>query len=260
MHSPETVAFEIYLGKKKKRNGKYRDPIITIWHHDPEKDGTDDSCGWFIRSRHIKEGIIDKVAKDFEFEWDRTFTSSSGFTYNSGWFNPLGENILSVQAIVLNMYLIAYRIALNPDNKIEPGKMWDKSYKFLNKHLVEIMLFAENNTDSMRDIIVRKYEIGCDEKYTPERRKEWIKECASIVVCDIMRKTRPWYKHPKWHIHHWNIQFHPLQKIKRRFWDKCSVCGKRGFKQSAMSDWNGTKLWHQECDNSIKQPIKSDLQ
>ena len=32
MFDPDTVAFE-FLG-------------ITIWHHDPCKDGTDDSCGW----------------------------------------------------------------------------------------------------------------------------------------------------------------------------------------------------------------------
>lgn len=256
MHSPKSVAFEIYLGKKKKKNGQYRDSFITIWHNDPEKDGTDDSCGWFIRSRHIQDGIIDKVVKEFEFEWDRTFKSESGHVYNSGWFNPEGENILSVQAIVFNMYLRAYKVALNPDDKIDPGKMWDKAYKFLNKHLVEIMLFAENNTDSMRDSIVRKYERGCGEEYTSAKRKYWIRDCASIVTTDIMRKVRPWYKHPKWHIHHWSIQFHPIQKIKRRFWDKCSICGKRGFKTTAMSDWHGTKRWHQECDTTIKVHIK----
>jgi hypothetical protein len=67
------------------------------------------------------------------------------------------------------------------------------------------------------------------------------------------RYHRKWYQHPKWHIKHWSIQFHPLQRIKRRYWDKCSVCGKRGFKGSAMGDWNGTKLWHEECDTSCQK-------
>lgn len=257
MHSPETVAFEIYLGKKKKKNGNYRIPLITIWHNDPCNDGSDDSCGWFIRGRHVKEGVIKKVAKEFEFEWDRTFKGNNGFLYNSGWFNPQGDNILSVQAIVLNMYLRAYKIALNPEGKIDAGKMWDKAYKFINKHLVEIILFAENNTDSMRDSIVRKYERGCNEEYTAAKRESWIENCASIVTCDIMRKVRPWYKHPKWHIRHWSIQFPPLQQFKRRWWDKCSVCGKRGFKGAAMSDWYGTKRWHQECDKSSK-PVANE--
>lgn len=258
MHSPETLAFEIYLGRKKRKNGSYREPIITIWHNDPEKDGTDDSCGWFIRSRHVKKGIIDEVAKGFEFEWDRTFTGENGFVYNTGWFNPQGENILSVGAIVLNMYLRAYKIAMNPNDKIDPGKMWDRAYKFLNKNMAQIMLFAENNTDSMRDTLIRKYEIGCNEEYTPAKREYWIKNCASIVVCDILRKTRPWYKHPRWHIHHWNIQINPLKRLKRRFWDKCSVCGKRGFKETAIGDWYGKTIWHQECDRSNKVPVKEE--
>lgn len=260
MHSPETLAFEIYLGKKKKKNGHYRNPLITIWHNDPEKDGTDDSCGWFIRGRHVQKGIIDKVVKEFEFEWDKTFKGENGFIYNCGWFNPQGENVLSVNAIVLNMYLRAYKIAMNPNDKIDPGKMWDRSWKFLNKNLAQIYYFAENNTDSMRDSIVRKFERGCGEEYTKERRQAWINNCASIVVCDILRKMRPWYKHPRWHIHHWSIQIHPLQRLKRLFWDKCCVCGKRGFKSSPMSDWHGTKLWHQECDQTAKVPVKGDLQ
>lgn len=49
MHDPMTVAFEI---KYPWKNGRltdlfpkgYRDPFITIWHVDPEKDGSDDSC------------------------------------------------------------------------------------------------------------------------------------------------------------------------------------------------------------------------
>lgn len=34
MYDPWTVAFSLY-------------PFLTIWHKDPEKDGTDDSCDWF---------------------------------------------------------------------------------------------------------------------------------------------------------------------------------------------------------------------
>lgn len=47
MHDPMTVAFEIKLPFRSEKN-KYKS-LITIWHVDPEKDGSDDSCGWFIR-------------------------------------------------------------------------------------------------------------------------------------------------------------------------------------------------------------------
>ena len=62
MHSPETVAFEIYLGRKQKKNGNYRTPLITIWHHDPEKDGTDDSCGAWAKKEKIKPDLNHKCS------------------------------------------------------------------------------------------------------------------------------------------------------------------------------------------------------
>lgn len=54
MHDPMTVAFEIrqpWGGKtypmKDGSTWHYRPALITIWHVDPERDGSDDSCGWF---------------------------------------------------------------------------------------------------------------------------------------------------------------------------------------------------------------------
>lgn len=238
MHDPKTVAHEIYLGGKKKKNGNYRSPFITIWHNDPETDGTDDSCGWFIRIRHADKNVFEKIVKEFESEWDKTFKSE--------------KHILSVQGIVFNMYLYASKIVFNPADKISPSKAWYKAWKFMDKYRSQITYFAENNRDSMRDTIVRKFEIGTDEPYTPEKRMEMIRNCAAIIYTDILRKIRPWYRHPRWHIHHWSIQFHPLQNLKRRYWDKCCVCGKRGFKGAAIGSWSGDKIWHEECDKTAK--------
>jgi hypothetical protein len=252
MHDPKSVAHEIRSPFKRK-NG-YRPSIITIWHNDPEKDGTDDSCGWFIRLRHADEEVFEKIVKEFESEWDSTYKSDdSGYVYNCGWFSPEGDNILSVQGIVFNMYLYASKIVLHTGN---PRKDWDRAWRFMEKHRDEITYFAENNRDSMRDTIVRKFERGCNVEYTPEKRMEMIRNCAATVYTDILRKLRPWYKHPRWHIHHWSIQFHPLQRLKRRYWDKCSVCGKRGFKGSAYGNWGGDKIWHAHCDQSQKQPAR----
>ncbi|HYK57169.1 MAG TPA: hypothetical protein VEV15_11930, partial [Flavisolibacter sp.] len=93
MHDPMTVAHEIYLGSKKKKNGHYRSPLITIWHVDPEKDGSDDSCGWFIRSRHIEKDLVDKVTRDFKFEFE-----------HNNWFNEAGYPKFSPMGIALCMY------------------------------------------------------------------------------------------------------------------------------------------------------------
>lgn len=51
MHDPMTVAFDIkspFRGKPSQWSPKgYRETWITIWHVDPEADGTEDSCDWF---------------------------------------------------------------------------------------------------------------------------------------------------------------------------------------------------------------------
>lgn len=57
MYDPNTVAYEIrspFRDKPDKLFPKgYRHSLVTIWHVDPECDGTDDSCGWFLRGRHL---------------------------------------------------------------------------------------------------------------------------------------------------------------------------------------------------------------
>ena len=47
MHDPMTVAFDIRSPFA--RNG-YRPTLVTVWHVDTERGGSDDSCGWsFVR-------------------------------------------------------------------------------------------------------------------------------------------------------------------------------------------------------------------
>ena len=48
MHDPMTVAHEIKAPwlRKYPDGVKYRPTLVTIWHVDPERDGTDDSCDY----------------------------------------------------------------------------------------------------------------------------------------------------------------------------------------------------------------------
>jgi hypothetical protein len=248
MHSPKILAFDIYLGRKQKKNGHYRDAFISIWHKDPEKDGTDDSCGWFIRPRHCNQETIEKIVKALDFEFTRVCEGPEfgDRKYYVGLFMPDGTPNFSPHSIVLNMFFKAIHIHYDHN--------WEKANKWMQKHLFEILHFAENPVDSLRDSIIGTYRIQWKE---PWKRDEQLRNYVTTIYSWIMREERPWYKHPRWHIHHWSIQIHPLQKLKRRFWDKCCVCGKRGTKSHFMSDWNGTKRWHQECDTTNK-PIPTE--
>lgn len=230
MHSPETVAFEI---KNPFSRAKYPDSIITIWHNDPETDGSDDSCGWFIRPRHCNQDILNEIKKEFDFNFKHNY-----------WFNKEGNQVFSTGGTLLNMYQRAAHIHFNYD--------WDKTTAFMRKYCFDILFFAENPVDCGGDDITGKFYKPYNSLLKPERFERF----AGMIYADICRKLRPWYKHPKWHFWHWSIQFHPFQNLKRRYWDKCCKCGKRGFKGAAFGNWSGDKIWHEHCDTSAKQPTK----
>jgi hypothetical protein len=229
MHDNMSVAFRIGNPFKKKGTCGVRPRLITIWHCDPETDGTDDSCGHFIRARHIPVDIMEAVKRDFEFNFNHHY-----------WFTPNGELQRSVIGTVLEMYRTAAWTIFMQQNGGKPDR--DRHIKFMMKHLYEIIYFSENAVDSLHSILTNKY--GAE---SPEVKCERLHK---IIATDIYRMDRKWWQQPKWHVHHWKIQFHPYQDLKRRYWDKCCVCGKRGFKGSAMSNWSGSKLWHRECNGS----------
>ena len=53
MHDPLTLAFEI-KNPFVKRHG-YRPSLVDIWHKDPERRGSDDSCDWAGRHRPLDQ-------------------------------------------------------------------------------------------------------------------------------------------------------------------------------------------------------------
>lgn len=238
MHDPQTVAHELYLGKKKKKNGHYRTPFLTIWHVDPEKDGTDDSCGWFIRDRHLPKDLVEIIKKEFEFNFKHNY-----------WFNEAGYPKFSTMGVGLCMYSNAawrYFMWKHGNNPTDKARRQYKS--FMRKYLFEILHFSENPTDSLYDSINMKYGV--------ESKDYRCSHFATIVLADIMRKLRPWYKHPRWHIHHWRLQFPLWRRFYRRYFERCDICKKRLKGQATYADWNGTKKWCETCNKeTVKVPV-----
>jgi len=172
----------------------YSNSLFTLWHKDPVSDGTDDSCGWFMRARHGDLELVEEIAKAYEFDWDRIFTyEETGEVYECGYFRPDGDPHLSVMAVTLNLFWkAAYHVF---------GKSHRKAKKYLNKHLFEILHFAENPTDSLHESLTQKFGPS-------EDREERIKSLTRIIYAQILRDIRPWWKHPRWHVHHWRISLH----------------------------------------------------
>lgn len=265
-----TVAFNVRIPLPWKTTTFWKDgrkewahyDLATIWHVDPEKDGTDDSCGWFKRARHGDPEVLGKIIKAFEFDWDRTFEQSKQdhdsedgdfvpHVYYCGFFKTSGDPYLSVGAIVLNLFLIA----ANEHFKCDGHTNWKRSKKFLRKNLLDILLFAENPHDSLFDGITRKFEKGCGEEYGTRARQERISKMAGCIYAWILRAEQPWYRHARWHIHHWKIDVHPVARLWRFITRRCCKCGSRfGWNESPIGDWNGTRVWHQHCEENKPTP------
>ncbi|MGW0821803.1 hypothetical protein [Streptomyces sp. NPDC002845] len=69
------------------------------------------------------------------------------------------------------------------------------------------------------------------------------------------RRTRGW----QWHVHHWRLQLHPYQQLRRSFLTRCAWCGGRsvkGDRADISHQWNGPRarwwqgergLYHRDC-------------
>jgi hypothetical protein len=135
MHDPMTVAHEIKSPVKDK-NG-YRRTLLTVWHKDPCKDGTDDSCGWFKRARHGNSAELNEVEKEFAFNFKHNY-----------WFDKDGFPIYNAISTLLLMYQAAAWIVFKRNRR--------KLNRFMKNHLYEITMFAANPHDSMHPNMFNK--------------------------------------------------------------------------------------------------------
>jgi hypothetical protein len=166
--------------------------FVALYHKDPCTDGTDDSCGRYMRARHGDAGVLAKIEEDFVFNLKQNY-----------WFFSNGSPKFTASGVLLNMYRTALWIYFKQNRK--------KVNLFLSKHLVDILHFAENPTDCIGDTIENKYgAAGSDLKRSHAR-------FASIIYADILRKTRKWYQHPYWHLNHLRIEIKLLPKHKSDF-------------------------------------------
>jgi hypothetical protein len=63
-----------------------------------------------------------------------------------------------------------------------------------------------------------------DEKATKEDVRWRIVKLFRI----LKRMQRPWYRHPRFHVRHWDLQWHLVQRFKRYMFSRCYVCD-QGF-------------------------------
>ncbi len=169
----------------------YRAPFITIWHVDPERRGNDNSCGfgYVCMSPEQREEVRKLGASEQVF-----INGEHGYA-----MNPF-ELVLEVwQTIAARMF---------------KRERW-KGRGLTHRELLYVINLANNPGDNLRH--------SCKGATTPEGMASLF---ATVLRC-YLTYHRKWWQHPRWHIHHWKIQVHPLQAFKRWAFSRCAGCGKR---------------------------------
>jgi len=101
--------------------------------------------------------------------------------------------------------------------RIIAWQVWRKQLK--PRHALEIINLSCNHHDSFRS----DFEKGTImDMYDIERT-------FCFIARNYLRMTRPWYKHPRFHVWHYNINVVPILNFKRWAFSRCAGCGK-GFK------------------------------
>lgn len=262
MHDPMTVAFEIkYPWVKSRHTMKdgselvYREAFITIWHVDPESDGSDDSCGWFApkltaRDREFVQELVREEARNpyyfaqpvihEERSYPAMDDSDRMDTFQCYRISP-GDCV----ALIASLYH-TLRWRLDPKRR-----KWGLNGKLM----AAAMSLGTNEHDNMQS----SFAFWEDEAVNPWRKQRKIEDTFANVIRNYRRLTRPWYRHPRWHIRHWQIQVHPWQKLRRWLFTRCSQCSKRfGWNESPIGySWSGPgPLVHERCTHAYEATQK----
>lgn len=253
MHDPHTQAFVIPYRYRWSTLGKtpwrYWVPLFTIWHRDPERGGSDDSCGWFTPPfTEAQRDFIKQLAGDEARDpWFQSLSAERNP-------NPVECEVLVRGAFLLVSMCLVNRCGARPVT-LEEATRWAAE-------------MTHNSIDNFRNSLSFKsgyhsnwYKEGVQN--SPKQDEWWREEQArgffGAVLGKILRERRPWYRHPRWHLHHWEIQNHLLQSFKRWAFTRCDKCGGRfAWGASGVSgSWNGTgprwfkseQLSHMDCSS-----------
>lgn len=259
MYDTHTVAHEIKYpwwrtmpwGKDKTR--RWHDTFITIWHVDPERHDKamvyrrgDDTCGWFHPPLTIadRDRIKEMGKEQFRFLFRRRAVTADG--------DPSGTACICNEPSTYDAIYWAWRAIKNLDTKY----VWQYGNRrnFLTAaELEEIYGLLANPMDNFQVTVA---EINSAEA------------CGNffVLIYNCYRRfNRQWWHHPRWHVHHWRIQIHPWQKLRRWLFSRCAACGGRfAYGESPVShQWDSEKpklfrgevgIYHSRCSRIFHAP------
>lgn len=218
----------------------YRDSFITIWHVDPERDGSDDSCGYScVKLTKLQREILHNAA------WGE----GQNPHFLCCWEKEWNGNHVEVESLYRGLVFLVCRV-------LRLKITFDQAAQYASEatHILDCGKFGGAfcflpgyHTNSKKD--------------SPDDRQSHFEGILCNVARCILTERRPWWRHPKWHFWHWKFQCNPLGQFKRWAFSRCCKCGRRftwGY-SPVTNSWNGTgprwfasepDTFHSECSGS----------
>lgn len=189
MHAPKTVIGD-FPSWGLRRWLPWLPQLLTLWHVDPETDGTDDSCGWGRpKLTKSQRSILSCMAGDeARSPWFQREQSRQPMS-------PANAESLLRGAIMMTAVSIGKRVTLAEATE------WAVN-------------LLHNPVDNVRGSLTLL--AGWHTNYPEIRqsdRREYAERLFFVLAGYILRERRPWWREPRWHVRHWQLQIRPLQRI-----------------------------------------------
>lgn len=225
----------------------YRNSFISIWHVDPERDGSDNSCGYSYVKLTPKQREILRNAAWSEGK-DRHYLKYLAKEYPG--------SVEEAELLYRGMVLLVARV-LRLNISLEYATRYSAEaihIRTFGKFGGEFCFLPGYHTNNAKD--------------SEDDRHEHFHGILCGIARGILTDLRPWYKHPKWHFWHWKFQCHPLQDFKRWAFSRCCKCAGRftwGY-APVTNNWNAEgprwfrsepDVYHSDCNRPSDPCIAS---
>jgi hypothetical protein len=223
---------------------RYRPSFITIWHVDPERPNTgnrrDDSCGWFDRTPGDYADAVAYVLKDKAFVHEVNLVLQRRTETKAVFYEGISEEQLSWPKLCA---ADALALTLLVAQELETRRWWngqDGKRGAANSFWARVLRPRRRVTDEAIGLALNPLD-NLSSVDSPEKM-------VRLVAAALNRRFKPWWRHPRWHVHHWRFQVHPWQQFKRWAFVRCAGCNK-GFRwNESVWGYGDNRIFHDTCD------------
>lgn len=227
-YHPETLAFSFPPYPRKSRVAKALyglKPFLgfDIWHIDPEQkvegQRRDDSCGWFDRRPGEYADAVRYLLSDQSLMHEINLVLARRVETLAPFYKDISERQISYPRLSAADTLA---VCLMVSRELELRRWWNGQDGKGGTHsswLLKTFTKRRNVDSEALDLALNPLD-NLSSIDQPE-------SLVRLIAGALHRRFKPWWKHPRWHVHHWQMNFDLPRNLRRMLIDKCGTCGKR---------------------------------